>query len=178
MSLLSEISSFRENELREMHETERFFYSLSLQAAVEYAASGVTPHRKIHPHQRGIGVKQLRRSAVLMKKHIAAIRRARTFAHLLTVTETVKTDLKGLGDLWSYDTALRIAYNRGNTFLPKAIMIQRTVIKGVKKVFPKFKAKERTLQVKVFPGELQTLKPHELQNFLILRGKEKLNDIH
>ena len=63
MSLQSEIADYRENELRELHEFERFFKSLSFHSAIEYAASGVTPHRKIHPHQRGIGVKQLRQSA-------------------------------------------------------------------------------------------------------------------
>ena len=73
MSLQSEIADYRENELRELHELERFFKSLSFHSAIEYAASGVTPHRKIHPHQRGIGVKQLRQSAVLLKKYTPAI---------------------------------------------------------------------------------------------------------
>jgi hypothetical protein len=171
MSLQSEIADYRENELRELHEFERFFQSLSFQSAIEYAASGVTPHRKIHPHQRGIGVKQLRQSAVLLKKCTAAIRKARSFAGLFIITDAVKSDLKGLGDLWSYDTALRMAFNRGRTFYPQAVFVQRSVMKGVKKIFSKMPLKQRTLPLKIFPKEIQSLNPFEIENFLSIWGK-------
>ena len=52
MGLQSEITDYSEHELRELHELERFFKSLSFHAGIEYAASGVTPHINIHPHQR------------------------------------------------------------------------------------------------------------------------------
>jgi hypothetical protein len=172
MSLQLEIADYRENELRELHELERFFRSLSFNAAIEYAASGVTPHRKIHPHQRGIGVKQLRQSAALLKKHGPLIRKARSFAHLFIITEAVKSDLKGLGDLWSYDTALRMAFNRGKKFYPQAVFVQRGVMKGIKKIFSKMPLKERTLPLKIFPREIKSLKPFEIENFLTIRGRK------
>jgi hypothetical protein len=171
MSLQSEIADYRENELRELHELERFFKSLSLHSAIEYAASGVTPHRKIHPHQRGIGVKQLRQSAALLKKYATSLRKARSYANLFIITEAVKSDLKGLGDLWSYDTALRMAFNRGKTFYPKAVFVQKNVMKGIKKIFSKMPVKQRTLPVKIFPKEIQSLKPFEIENFLSVCGK-------
>ncbi len=101
MALQSEIADYRENEMRELHELMRFFKSLSFRSAIEYAASGVTPHRKIHPHQRGIGVKQLRQSAILLKEYTSAIQKAKSFAALFIITEAVKSRLKGLADLWS-----------------------------------------------------------------------------
>jgi hypothetical protein len=171
MSLQLEIADYRENELRELHELERFFKSLSFHSAIEYAASGVTPHRKIHPHQRGIGVKQLRQSAALLKKYTPAIRKARSFANLFIITETVKSDLKGLGDLWSYDTALRMSFNRGKTFYPQAVFVQKAVMKGIKKIFSKMPIKQRTLPLKIFPKEIQSLKPFEIENFLSVWGK-------
>ena len=171
MSLQSEIADYRENELRELNEMERFFKSLSFHSAIEYAASGVTPHRKIHPHQRGIGVRQLRQSAVLLKKYTPVIRKARSFANLFIVTENVKSELKGLGDLWSYDTALRLAFNRGKTFYPRAVFVQRSDMKGIKKIFLKIPMKQRTLPVKIFPKEMQSLKPFEIENFLSVWGK-------
>jgi hypothetical protein len=171
MSLQSEIADYRENELRELHEFERFFKSLSFHSAIEYAASGVTPHRKIHPHQRGIGVKQLRQSAVLLKKYTQDIRKANSFANLFIITEAVRSELKGLGDLWSYDTALRMAFNRGKTFYPQAVFVQRTVLKGIKKIFSKMPMKQRALPLKIFPRELRSLKPFEIENFLSVCGK-------
>jgi hypothetical protein len=171
MSLQSEIADYRENELRELHELERFFKSLSFHSAIEYAASGVTPHRKIHPHQRGIGVKPLRQSAALLKKYTPALRKARSYSDLFIITEAVKSVLKGLGDLWSYDTALRMAFNRGKMFYPRAVFVQRSDMKGIKKIFLKMPIKQRTLPLKIFPKEIQSLKPFEIENFLTIWGR-------
>jgi hypothetical protein len=171
MSLQSDIADFRENELRELYELERFYKSLSFHSAIEYASSGVTPHRKIHPHQRGIGVKQLRQSAALMKKLTPAIRKARSFSNLFIITESVKSDLKGLGDLWSYDTALRISFNRGKTFYPKSVFVHRGVTKGIRKIFSKMPIRQRTLPLNIFPKEIQSLKPFEIENFLTVWGR-------
>lgn len=173
MSLQSVIADYRDNELRELHELERFFKSLSFHSAIEYAASGVTPHRNIHPHQKGIGVKQLRQSAVVLKKYAPAIRKARSFADLFIITEAVRSQLRRLGDLWSYDTALRMAFNRGKTFYPQAVFVQKTVKKGIKKIFHKMPLKQRTLPLKIFPKELQTMKPFEIENFLGVWGRHK-----
>jgi hypothetical protein len=171
MSLQSEIADYCENEMRELHELMRFYKSLSFQSAIEYAASGVTPHRMIHPHQRGIGVKQLRRSAILLKEYTSTIRKARSFAGLFLITEAVRSELRGLGDLWSYDTALRMAFNRGKTFYPQAVFVQRGNLKGIRKIFSKMPVKQRTLPVKIFPKEMRSLKPFEIENFLSVRGK-------
>ena len=171
MSLQSEIADYRENEMRELHELARFFKSLSFHSAIEYAASGVTPHRKIHPHQRRIGVKLLRQSATLLKEYHSTIRKAKSFAHLFMITEAVKSQLKGLGDLWSYDTALRMSFNRGRSFYPQAVFMQRGNMKGIKKIFSKKPVKQRTLSVKIFPKEIRSLKPFEIENFLTVWGR-------
>jgi hypothetical protein len=171
MSLQAKIADYRENEMRELHELVRFFKSVSFHSAIEYAASGVTPHRKIHPHQRGIGVKQLRRSAALLKEYTSTIRKAKSFENLIMITEAVKSELKGLGDLWSYDTALRMAFNRGKTFYPQAIFVQRANMKGIRKIFLRIPMKQRTLPVKIFPKEIRSLRPFEIENFLNVWGR-------
>jgi hypothetical protein len=171
MSLQSDIADYRDNELRELHELERFFKSLSFHSAIEYSASGVTPHRKIHPHQRGIGVNQLRQGALVLKKYTPAIRKAKSFADLFIITEAVRSQLRRLGDLWSYDTALRMAFNRGKTFYPQAVFVQKTVKKGIKKIFHKIPLRQPTLPLKIFPREIQSMKPFEIEYFLSVWGK-------
>ncbi len=172
MSLQSDVDAYREAELRELHEMERFFKSLPFLSAVEYAASGITPHRKIHPHQRRIGVKRLRMSVDLLKKNIPVIRKAKSFADLFKITESVQLELKGLGELWTYDSALRMAFNRGKTFYPQAVFVQGGVLKGVKKLFSKILVNGRTFPMKVFPKEIQSLKPFEAEDFLSVWGKK------
>ena len=172
MSLQSDIDAYRETELRELLELERFFKSISFPSAVEYAASGITPHRKIHPHQRRIGVKRLRQSVDMLKKNLPAIRKAKSFADLFKITKRVQLELKGLGDLWAYDTALRMAFNRGKTFYPQAVFVQAGVLKGVKKIFSKILVNGPTFPMKVFPKEIQTLKPFEVGDFLSVWGKK------
>jgi hypothetical protein len=171
MSLQSDIADYQENELRELHELARFFKSLSFASAIEYAASGVSPHKKIHLHQRRIGVKRLRKSTAILKKHIPVIRKAKSFADLFVITETIRLYMKGLGDLWSYDTALRMAFNRGKTFYPRAVYVQEGSMKSVKRIFSNILIKGRVLPMKLFPKEMRVLKPFEAENFLTVWEK-------
>jgi hypothetical protein len=173
MSLQSDIADYRAEHAGMLHVTERFYHGLPFAEAVTYGASAAGPYGKIDPHQRRIGVKRLRRSAEIMVKRLPEILKARSFADLFMITEQVRLEIRGLGDLWSYDTALRIAFNRGATFYPQAVFIQRGGLKGVRKIFAIKPANGRTLPVDIFPNELQRLQPFELENFLCVWGRVK-----
>src|SRR5450755_3565958 len=108
MSLRSDIAEYREHALRRLYTIKRFYEGLSLIQAIEYAASAADPEGKINPHQRRIGKKRLRQSAKILKNYTSEIKRAKSFADLFMVTEVIKEENRGLRDLWSYDTALRI----------------------------------------------------------------------
>jgi hypothetical protein len=81
--------------------------------------------------------------------------------------------MKGLGDLWSYDTALRMAFNRGKTFYPRAVYVQDSSMKSVKKMFSRILIRGRILPMKALPKEMQVLKPFEAEHFLSIRGKNR-----
>jgi hypothetical protein len=171
MNLRTDIADYKENAFRRLHTIERFYQSLSLIQAIEYAASAADPEGKINPHQRRIGKKRLRQSAKILKKYTSEIIRAKSFADLFVVTEVIKEENRGLGDLWSYDTALRIAFNLGKSFKPQAVFVQAGVVEGVRKIFPKKRMGSRTLPVTIFPRPLQKLEPFEIENFLCVWGK-------
>ncbi len=173
MNLRTAISDYKENGLRVLHGIERFYQNLTLSQAIEYAASGADPNGKINSHQRRIGIKRLRKSAAILKRYASEIKRARSFSELFIITEEVKTANRGLGDLWSYDTALRIAFNRGPSFRPQAVFIQAGVTKGVKKIFPQKKPAGRALPIQIFPKPLQKLEAFEIENFLCIWGRQK-----
>lgn len=125
MSLQSDIADYQAEHAGVLHVTERFYRGLPFSEAIMYGASAAGPYGRTDPHQRRIGVKRLRRSAEIMLKRLPEIRKARSFADLFTITEAVRAEMHGLGDLWSYDTALRIAFNRGAAFYPQAVFVQR-----------------------------------------------------
>ena len=173
MCLRSDIADYNAEYRGMLRATERFYRALDFHDAITYGASAAGPHGKIDPHQRRIGVKKLRRSAELLSRRRDEIRRARSFADLFIITEEIRFEVRGLGHLWSYDTALRIAFNRGSSFYPQAVFIQRDVVKGVRKIFTWRPAKGRTLPADIFPKELRVLKPFEIEHFLGVWGKEK-----
>jgi len=73
-----------------LHIIKRFYQSLSLSQAIEYAASAVDPEGKINPHQRRIGKKRLRQSAGFLNYYASEIKRAKSFADLFAVTEVLE----------------------------------------------------------------------------------------
>jgi hypothetical protein len=172
MSLQSDIADYRAEHAGILHVTERFYRGLPFADAIRYGASAAGPYGKIDPHQRRIGVRRLRRAAEMLARRLPEIGRAGSFADLFVVTEEVRLEMRGLGHLWSYDTALRIAFNRGTAFYPQAVFVQRGVVKGVRKIFTRKPANGRTLPVDIFPKELQQLQPFELENFLCVWGKQ------
>lgn len=82
----------------------------------------------------------------------------------------MREEIYGLGDLWSYDTALRIGFYLRK--YPKDVYIQRGVITGVIKLFGN-NPRERKIQKFLFPQELQELESYEIENFLCIWGKNE-----
>jgi len=173
MSLRSEIAVYRRNDLRLLHNHKKFYEGLELKDAITYAASGLNANGRINSHQRRLGVNTLRKSAEIIESLYPAIQKSTSFAEIFEITEAVKSEKKGLGDLWSYDTALRIAFNRGEKYYPQSVFIQQIVIKGIKKLFPKMTINNRSLPSSAFPKAIQQLQPYEIENFLCVWGKKK-----
>jgi len=173
MRLTAGIAVYRDNDLRIMHDQRRFYEGLELKDAITYAASGLNANGRINSHQRRLGVKTLRKSARIMESLYPAIQKKTSFAGIFEITEAVKSEMKGLGDLWSYDTALRIAFNRGEKYYPQSVFIQQAVTKGIKRIFPKMTINNRSLPSSAFPKAIQQLQPYEIENFLCVWGKKK-----
>ena len=171
MSLRKAVSDYRAEYLGTLRGTERFYRSLTGDDAITYGASGAGPHGKIDAHQRRIGIKRLRRSAKMLAKHAAEIQEAKSFGDIFVITESVRTQIRGLGQLWSYDAALRIAFNRGQALYPQAVFVLRNNTNGIRKIFTQKPGKGKTLPIDIFPKELQGFKPHELDHFLTVFGK-------
>ena len=92
------------------------------------------------------------------------------FEDIIVITDEVKNNTKRLGDLWSYDTALRIGFHL--KIYPTDVYIQAGVKKGYFKLLNKKPRKRKVPRIK-FPM-LDELEVYEIENFLCIWGSDKL----
>jgi len=149
----------------------------NLERAVTLAVSGQIPihghsdRTRLDNHQFRIRLEA--RDAILnvvpdIKRDLLG---AGDFDSIFKVIERYKARVKWLGDLWSYDTALRITAFYGQR--PQVVAMQSGVVDGAKKLMGVQRLRGRFLSADQFPALIgQTLKPHEIENFLCVGNKQ------
>jgi len=141
-----------------------------LPEVIQNAAKGIDPNGLMNNHQHRIGYATCIEGARELGKYEAEIKKAKTFEEIFGITELVKREVDGLGDLWSYDTALRIGFAKG--VYPKEVYVQSGVKKGVRKIMGGLLPKGRSLPQHIFDPSLQKIEPYQLENFLCIYGKD------
>jgi hypothetical protein len=170
MNLLSEILMYKNTSLLQLEKMKEFYERMSLDNAIKNAAVGENFDGKMSSHQWRIGKERGSKGGteLLRKKH--SIEDSKSFEDIFETTEKIKKECFGLGDLWSYDTALRIGFNMH--VYPKEIYVQAGVAFGVRKALKGKLPKGRSLSLNIFPNEIQKLKAYEAENFLCIWGKK------
>jgi hypothetical protein len=169
MSLTKEIIEYKANGSIHLANMKAFYEDLEFETAIDYASTGKNPDGKMNQHQWRVGYKKGMQGFNLLIIALAEIKHCRKFEDIFSLTEKVKADIHGLGELWSYDTALRIGFNLN--IYPQQVFVQQGVVKGVKMVLNGKRPKGRSLPINIFPNELQVLKAYEIENFLCIYGK-------
>ncbi|MBS1597315.1 MAG: hypothetical protein JST75_03760 [Bacteroidetes bacterium] len=170
MSLSEDIGHYKNTSLVNLNRIRKYYESLAPDEAIKKAAQGMDPDGELNSHQHRLGYHlcDLSSKIILSKEYKIRIHKAKTFMDIFAVTEEIRLATYKLGDLWSYDTALRIAFNKHNNenMLPDTVFVQCGVREGVKKIFNGRIPKGRSLPVDMFPRELRQLKPYQIENFL------------
>jgi len=171
MSLKSDIGKYRKEHLPKLKSQESYFKKMTILEAIKKAAGATDLNGKIFSHQRKVGKKLLAigENEILILE--IEIRACKSFKEIFKITEQVrKSDKgKGLGNLWSYDTALRIAFRLGKKYYPKDVYVQAGVNVGANRIFKGKKPPGRYLSRNKFPTQIQALEPFEIENFLCVR---------
>jgi len=89
---------------------------------------------------------------------------AKTFDHLHNTIEKLVGNISGIGELYIYDTALRIGAKLG--LEPDKIYLHRGTREGAKYLGLNFEKKY--LEITEVPAELRTLKPREIEDVLCI----------
>jgi hypothetical protein len=140
------------------------FYSRmpNFDAVVTSAGMATMPGGKRWSHQRRIPAPVLEYATEAL--HRADLQSARSFDDLLALIEKAVSRLRGIGELYMYDTALRIgAYLRK---LPEKVYLHAGTRVGAAALG--LDSRARSIDLKRFPTRLRSLKPHEIEDVLCI----------
>lgn len=167
-------------------EVEQYYKSLNIQDAVENAAQAIIPagirscsktKTVFAGHQRRVGKSKCNKGAekLLTGSYWDELEKAKSFEDIFLVTEKVRRATYRLGNLWSYDTAQRIALHKG--WHPAEVYLQSGAYEGAKVlrekgyVPPTSLRGKRSVSIEIFPDFLKNLKPFLIENILCVGEK-------
>jgi hypothetical protein len=161
---------------------EDYYKSLSFEVAVKKAGEAFIPPKtrnclgktsSFASHQNRIGKEKCKQSAkeLLKKDRLKRLTEATDFSEIFSVTEEVRREVDGLGALWSYDTAQRIAMNK--SIHPTKVYLQSGAKEGAQILLHRKKTwGKRLLGSSEFPDYLNKFPSFLIENLLCV-GKRK-----
>ncbi|MBI4443589.1 MAG: hypothetical protein HY649_09485 [Acidobacteria bacterium] len=106
--------------------------------------------------------------------HLKQIAQVQTFEELFTLVERIIEPIPGVGELYVYDTSLRIGAKL-NLF-PEQVYLHAGTRVGARSLG--FHGNLRVIDVTKLPAELQRLEPHEIEDVLcIFKDRLKREEI-
>jgi len=154
------INVYRRGELDEL----AFFKDLSLEQALEFAALAKDSRGKRFSHQRRLTRQslQLGKQAIMSKS--GDFQKATSFDEVLKVVQEVTSKVHGLGELYAYDTALRISAKTGHE--PTHVYLHAGTRVGAKRLG--ISTNCEYVLMSELPEALMLLKAHEVESFLCI----------
>jgi hypothetical protein len=159
---------------RAQAELDWFRRQTTLQSAIEQAARATNSKGKRYSHQCRLKKTSLHEARKVLLRNLNKIAQSRSFNDLLLLVETTVGRITGIGELYVYDTSLRIGAKLG--LLPAKVYLHAGTHKGARALG--FIGAVRTLEMLELPSELQQLEPHEIEDVLcIFKDDLKLIDV-
>lgn len=143
----------------------KFFRDMpSLELAVHSAALAMNGNNKRYDHQRRISQKPLKRAKQILNQSLRQIKGCGSFHELHSWLAETLGAVRGLGELYIYDTALRLgAFRR---LAPEFVYLHRGTRAGAKALG--LKTSDGYLTIADLPKPLRTLAPYEAEGFLCI----------
>jgi len=141
-----------------------YFKRLSLEKAVETAAMAKNCEGKRSGHHRRRSWVQLTQGRDRLVAILPKLRGCKTFDELHNTVSGVAEKVKGLGELYAYDTAYLIGIRLG--LWPKTVYLHAGTRKGAQALG--FSGGLPWLKPSQLPREIRRLKPCEMEDFLCI----------
>lgn len=168
-SLALLVRSYTIHKRPEARQELRYFANLSsLELVVTAAALATDAGGKRLDHQRRLTQASLRRAKDNLLAALPKIEKCKSFHRLHEMVEQILAGIQGLGELYVYDTSLRIG-----VFLdlwPQKVYLHRGTRKGAKALG--FSASRAHVEPAEMPVSIRKLQPYEIEDFLCIYKAE------
>jgi hypothetical protein len=155
---------------RAQAELDWFQQQPTLESAIEQAALATNSRGKRYSHQRRLRKAALEEARRVLLMNSEAIAQSKSFDDLFSLAETMLKRITGIGELYIYDTSLRIGAKLH--LLPTKVYLHAGTRKGARALG--FDGRARALKVPEMPPELRQLEPHEIEDvFCIFKADLK-----
>lgn len=154
------IATYRAGERDEL----AFFKEHSLEKAIELAALAKDSQGKRFSHQRRLTRESLQQGKQAIGSRLSQFQNAESFEDILKIVRCVTSKVHGLGELYAYDTALRISAKTGHE--PEFVYLHAGTRIGAKRLG--VSRSQDYLHMTKLPEALQQLKPREVESFLCI----------
>jgi hypothetical protein len=131
----------------------------------------VTSQGKRYSHQRRITKSALQHARDILSGQERTIRKSRNFDDLFNLIDRALKPVHGIGELYVYDTALRIGAKL--SLAPTKVYLHAGTREGARVLGAD--APAVTIDMGALPPEFHCLEPHEIEDILcIFKGKLRL----
>jgi hypothetical protein len=145
-------------------ELEWFRQQPTLESAIEHAALAINSNGKKYSHQWKLKKPSLEAARQILMMNSKAISQAKDFDDLFALVEGLCDRISGIGELYIYDTGLRIGAKLH--LMPKKVYLHRGTRDGARALG--FDTKIRALEISQIPLEICRLEPHEIEDVLCI----------
>jgi hypothetical protein len=136
----------------------------TLLAAVELAAMATNSRGKKYSHQTRIKKHALRKARAVLVANLDRLRGCRDFDQLFGFLDRLLEPIHGIGELYVYDTALRLGTKLG--LAPGKVYLHAGTRVGARALGLATKAK--VLEIADIPKPWRGLSPHEVEDILCI----------
>ena len=163
----------REIRPRAQAELDCFRQEPSLESVIERAGLAINQQSKRYSHQRRLQKTTLEKAKRVLLTQVQAIKQSESFDDLFNLIDATFEPISGIGELYVYDTSLRIAAKLER--LPRKVYLHRGTREGARALG--LDSKSVALEVSVFPPEFRQLEPHEIEDVLCI-FKDELKQVN
>jgi hypothetical protein len=142
----------------------------TLRETIRCAALAINSCGKRYSHQRRIKRTAMAQAHSILSGAKPRIKKCAEFASLFGLIEAALEDVPGIGELYIYDTSLRIGAKLG--ILPENVYLHAGTRTGARNLG--LGVARSTVRMASLPSALRVLKPHEVEDVLcIFKGELK-----
>jgi hypothetical protein len=158
------------NRPRSIEELKFFKRMPSLALAIHHAALAIDDRGKRFGHQCRISLAPLQQAKTLLEQATARLKACTSFHQLHKLLIELLGNVRGLGELYFYDTALRLGVTLGHA--PEFVYLHRGTRAGARALG--FNGAASYIELHQLPAPIRALAPHEAEDFLcIYKGELK-----